>query len=98
VRRYRALLRRERRRRVGQRNENDAPFPCGRRLARQPASLTIATDRQAAMFSKVTGTRSSLAFAAQGSVPKQVVNVTVPLPLHGSRRLVGIALAVLYRV
>src|SRR5258706_13531663 len=53
---------------------------------------------QTAMFSNVTGTTLSLAFAVHGSVPKHVVNVTVPVPLHGSRRPVGIALGVLYVV
>src|SRR3954454_15391710 len=50
------------------------------------------------MFTNETRTTSSLAFAAHGSVPKQVVNVTFPVPPHGRRRAVGIALAVLYAV
>jgi hypothetical protein len=36
------------------------------------------------MFSNVTVTVSGLELAAQGSVPKQVVKVTVPVPWQGS--------------
>ena len=43
----------------------------------------------------MTGTTLSLAFDAHGSVPKHVVNVTVPVPLHGSCRPDGNALGVL---
>jgi hypothetical protein len=48
-----------------------------------------------AMFSNVTVTVSGLVLAAQGCVPKQVVNVTVPVRWEGSRSAVGIGLATL---
>ena len=44
-----------------------------------------------AMLTRLTVTMSSRASDAHGSVPKQVVNVTVLVPWHGSFRVVGIA-------
>src|SRR6185436_18593155 len=56
-----------------------------------------ATD-QTAMFSYVTRTWSSRAVAEHGCVPKQVVNVTLPVPPQGSCNARGIVLRTPYDV
>jgi hypothetical protein len=60
-----------------------------------PTVCPVCSTGYAAMLMKVTGTTSSRASAAQGSVPKQVVKVTVPVPWQGSCNAVGIDAGVL---
>jgi hypothetical protein len=87
----------------------NVPAPGGPLTVSRPVARRLATGRgraprlfnaspkphgfQTAMFSNVTVTVSGLLLAAQGCVPKQVVNVTVPVPWHGKRSEVGIGVA-----